>query len=67
MRNDKIQGDNSSLCLVCGEPCLSTWIVASVDDGRPPKTPHRWRQVGIVHESCENTFNTNPYQFVKQK
>jgi hypothetical protein len=63
VRRKIVQGRN--VCLVCGEPCHAVCIVARVDDGRPPKTPHRWRRVGVVHESCESVFNATPYLFVK--
>ena len=52
-------------CLVCGVTIgCSGGIVASVDDGRPAGTPHRWRRIGIVHEGkCEKRFNADPYRY----
>jgi len=51
--------ETSNECLVCGKPCLNEWIEATVDDGKPPGTPHRWRKVGVVHEHCHTEFERN--------
>ena len=64
MNRNVVRIDN--VCIVCGEPCNGVYVIACVDDGKPPKTPRRWRRVGVVHEACENVFNANPYRFVKQ-
>lgn len=44
-------------CLICGDVIHSVAAEASVDDGRKPGTPNRWRTIGYTHEgNCESAF-----------
>lgn len=55
-------------CLVCGRVILNGGIVARVDDGRAPKTPNRWREVGMVHEGhCEQKFLAGTKRNLKKR
>jgi hypothetical protein len=57
------------ICIVCGrESGSSVMTGASVDDGLPYGTPHRWRSVGVTCEGqCENLFEADPYKYTEKQ
>jgi len=57
------------ICIVCGrESGSSVMTGASVDDGLPPGTPHRWRHIGVTCEGeCERIFEKNPYSYTQKQ
>ena len=47
--------NNKIICLGCNRDISNyTRTAVRTDDGKPSKTPYRWRTVGYKCERCEN-------------